>query len=118
MCSVKLSILTQYIQIFMPQRSPRSLYWITIFLMTTNVVSYVILSFIEIFGCAPMEKAWNPLVTGGHCIDTLVLNTAATSVNTGSDLIILVIPHLVIWRLNMTWKHKAAISVVFGVAIL
>lgn len=81
-------------------------------------MSYVIFTFLEIFGCTPMEKAWKPLVTGGHCIDTLALNIAALSINTGSDVIILVIPHLVIWRLNMAWKHKAAVSVVFGVAIL
>lgn len=117
-CSVKLSILQQYIQIFMPTKLPKHLYWLTLFLMAANVVSYIIFTFLEIFVCSPIEKAWDPLVTGGHCLDILALSTAASGINTGSDFIILVIPQLVIWRLNMSWKNKTSVSLVFLVAIL
>lgn len=115
---MKLSILQQYIQIFMPTKSPKHLYWLTLFLMAANVVSYIIFTFLEIFVCSPIEKAWDPLVTGGHCLDILALSTAASGINTGSDFIILVIPQLVIWRLNMSWKNKTSVSLVFLVAIL
>lgn len=117
-CFIKLSILSQYIQIFMPTRNPVVLYWITIFLMAANVISYVVFTFLEIFSCHPISKAWKPLMTEGHCINILALNTGATSVNAGSDFIILALPQLIIWRLNMNWKNKAAVSVVFLFAIL
>lgn len=102
----------------MPTKKPSSIYWITIGLMVINTVAYIVLTFVEIFACQPMRKAWDPLVADGHCVDLLAVNTGATSINTGSDFIILVIPQLVIWRLNMAWKNKASISAVFLVALL
>lgn len=103
----------------MPTKQPSGLYWLTVVLMISNVLSYAILTFLEIFACSQIEKAWDPLITDGRCLDDLVvLSVAASAINCGSDFIILAIPQLVIWRLNMTWKSKANLSVVFMVAML
>lgn len=103
----------------MPTRQPPALYWLMVFLMTANVLNYVVLTFLEIFGCSPVEKAWDPLITDGRCLDGLGgLNTAACAINFGSDVIILIVPQLIIWRLKMTWKNKVNVSVVFMVALL
>lgn len=118
-CCVKCSILVQYIQIFMPTAKPRALYWTTVFLFVANILCYVLITFLEIFACSPIAKSWDPLITDGYCVvDLRVLNAAATAHNSGSDFIILAIPHLIIWRLNMTWRKKLNLSIVFMVAIL
>jgi hypothetical protein len=100
-------------------RKPRGLYWTTVFLLAANILCYVIITFLEVFSCSPIAKSWDPLVTDGYCvIDLQVLNAAATAHNSASDFIILAIPQLVIWRLNMTWKKKVNLSIVFMVGIL
>lgn len=89
------------------------------FLFTANILCYLIITFLEIFSCSPIAKSWDILITDGYCVvDLRVLNAVATAHNSGSDFIILAIPQLVIWRLNLTWKKKVNLSIVFMVAIL
>ncbi|KAI1103638.1 hypothetical protein F4804DRAFT_352796 [Jackrogersella minutella] len=114
---IKLSILIQYIQVFMPTREPKTMYWTTIFIIAANFIHYLASTFLEIFSCSPISKAWDPLITRGHCIDILVLNTASSGINTASDFIILILPQLIIWQLNISLKNKTMISIIFLVAI-
>jgi hypothetical protein len=115
---IKLSILLQYIQLFMPGREPKALYWTTIFLVGINFIFYFASTFIEIFACKPIAKAWDPLITEGHCIDILAVNVAASFINTLSDISILALPQFIIWRLNMSYQNKLAVSIIFFIAIM
>ncbi|KAI2779219.1 hypothetical protein F4815DRAFT_500560 [Daldinia loculata] len=114
---VKFSILIQYIKIFMPIKKPRALYWTTIFIIAVNFIHYFIGRFIEIFSCYPIAKAWDPLITEGSCIDIKALISASASISAASDIIILILPQVVIWRLNLSRKEKAGISIIFLIAI-
>lgn len=115
---IKLSILWQYIQVFMPNKQPRALYWTTIAVIAANLASYLVLLVLQIWSCNPMRKSWDPLVTDGHCLNTLALNVGASSVNVVSDTAILLLPQAVIWRLHMPLKQKLAVSMMFFIAIL
>lgn len=115
---IKLSILSQYIQVFMPNKQPRFLYWTTILLIGANLCSYFVLLILQIWSCRPMRKSWDPFVTGGHCLDTFALNIGASTVNVVSDTVIFLLPQAVIWRLNMPTKQKVAVSMMFFIAIL
>ncbi|KAI0435745.1 hypothetical protein F4803DRAFT_544504 [Xylaria telfairii] len=115
---IKLSILWQYVQVFMPNRQPSGLYWTTISLIAANLTVYVVLLGLYIGSCQPVRKRWDPLVTGGHCLDSLVFNVIASAVNIVSDTAILLLPQAVIWRLNMPPRQKLAVSLIFFVAIL
>ncbi|KAI2629150.1 hypothetical protein GGS26DRAFT_115623 [Hypomontagnella submonticulosa] len=114
---IKLSILSQYIQVFMPTKEPRMMYWTTVFFIWANFIFYLVSTCFEIWSCDPIAKAWDPLITEGRCIDTMALNVAASSLNTASDVIILIMPQLIIWRLNISVKNKFGVSVIFLVAI-
>ncbi|TRX97450.1 hypothetical protein FHL15_001728 [Xylaria flabelliformis] len=114
---IKLSIMAQYIEIFLPNREPRALFWSIIVICVANFVFYLVSTFVEIFACSPVAKVWDPLIEGGHCLDTLLLNVAASSVNTASDFIILALPQTLIWRLNTSLKNKLIVSFIFLVAI-
>jgi hypothetical protein len=103
-------------QIFMPVREPVAMWWTCVFLIGANFIFYLVSTFLEIFACQPIEKAWDPLVTEGRCIDILRLNVIASSVNTVSDVTILVLPQLIIWRLNTSWRVRSGISLIFLIA--
>lgn len=115
---VKLSILLQYLQIFVPRKTRNMMYLASHALIWTNLVFYLISTFLEIFACNPIAKAWNPLITTGHCINVLALNVAASSINSLSDLAILILPQVSIWRLQMSLKRKLQTSAVFLIGIL
>lgn len=65
-------------------------------LIWINLVFYLISTVLEIFSCRPREKAWNPLMTSGSCINVLILNVTASSINAASDLVLLILPQLTI----------------------
>ena len=115
---VKLSILLQYVQIFVPSKTRNMMYLASHALIWTNLLFYLISTFLEIFACKPIAKAWNPLITTGHCINVLALNVAASSINSVSDLLILILPQVSIWRLQMSLKRKIQISTIFAIGVL
>lgn len=117
-CPIKISILSQYIHVFMPHKQPRFLYWATIATMGSNVVAYVVLVIMQIWDCNPIRKSWDPFVVGGSCLDVNSLNIGATAVNVVSDTVIFILPQSVIWRLQMPTRQKIAISLMFLIAIL
>ncbi|KAI1753690.1 hypothetical protein F4782DRAFT_495359 [Xylaria castorea] len=114
---IKLSILARYIEIVLPNREPRMLFWSIIILCVANFVFYLASTFVVIFACSPVTKVWDPLITEGRCLDTLKLNVAASSVNTASDFTILALPQTIIWRLNASLKNKLIVSFIFLVNI-
>ena len=115
---IKLSILLQYIQIFAPLNSRNAMFWTSQALIGTNFIFYFISTFLEIFSCTPIAKAWDPLISNGHCINILALNVAASSINSLSDLTILVLPQVSIWKLQMALKRKIQISGIFLIGSL
>ncbi|KAL4936754.1 hypothetical protein BDV06DRAFT_216421 [Aspergillus oleicola] len=109
---IKASILLQFLEIFPHQG--RYFFWTCHTLIWVNCLFYAISTFLEIFACRPLSKAWDVLMTDGFCpVDTELLNVIASSINALSDLVILVLPQTRIWRLNMAFRKKIAVSAVF-----
>ena len=115
---IKFSILLQLLQIFVPLRNRNVVYWTSHILIGTNFFYYFITAFLEMFPCRPVAKAWDPLIEKGHCINILALNVAASSINSFSDLAILALPQISIWRLQMAFKRKMQVSAIFFIGFL
>ena len=116
---VRLSILLQYLRIFAPTRRNNTLvFWGSHLLIWVNFVFYVIITFLEIFACSPIEKAWNPLIIDGHCYSIFAIYIAAAAVNTVSNFLIFCLPHSVIWNLQMSRGRKVGISALFIAGLL
>ncbi|MCJ1265579.1 hypothetical protein MMC22_005459 [Lobaria immixta] len=111
---VKLSILLQYLNIFVPGRQG-PLYYITLFLIWTNLIFYLVMGFCVLFQCIPREKIWDPLVPG-KCLNFTVLLGVSSIFNVISDFSILALPLVSTWRLQMATKHKIRVTVVFALA--
>ena len=65
----------------------------------------------QIFGCIPTELQWKDVA--GHCINKRKAGLAYGSMNVISDLFIFILPMPMVWRLQLCWKDKLGVTVVF-----
>ena len=83
-----------------------------------NGLWYFISMFLNAFPCTPRAKIWDPAVPG-HCFVTLqVVNDTNTIFNPVSDIFILILPIFWAWKLQMAWKRKVGVTLIFGTGIM
>lgn len=112
----KLSILLQYLRIFVPNRQGAA-YYIAHFLIWANLIAYLIIAFLALFQCTPRERIWDPRVPG-KCLNFGAILAAGGIVNVISDFSVLALPLVSTWQLQMATKHKIGISAVFAIGFL
>ena len=112
----KLAILLQYKRLFVVHKHNFVFYGIHV-LIWTNLVFYFIETFLEIFACTPREKIWNPLIPG-HCIGIENNYIAIGAWNVLSDFMILILPMIAIWNLQMANTRKVGVAAVFATGLL
>ena len=115
-CFIKLAILIQFLNIFASARTAK-IYWAFISLIVVTVVFYSICLFLRIFQCTPREKIWKPKVPG-TCIKVQTIIIASASVNVVLDFVMLLLPIIKVWQLQMSKGKKWAVSIVFGTGFL
>ena len=112
----KLSILLQYISIFVPTHRSQLFYWIYA-LIWTNFLFYLADMLVEIFQCVPRSKIWDPTIPG-HCVNVNIVFITTAVVNVISDWSILLLPLGCVWELQMSTRRKLIISAVFATGLL
>jgi hypothetical protein len=113
---IKVSITLLYLRIF--GRSPiRSLILATIFANIVYGVIFIILSAVQ---CQPIRYFWNRWhgEMDGVCLDVNGIAWANAGVGIALDLWILALPLSQIKALNMHYKKKIGIALMFSVGIL
>ena len=105
----KISILILYLRLFAVNKIFRYLTWSTMFFVAGYLTANL---WTQIFGCSPRSKFWLP-DTPGHCIDYTKAGHAYGAMNVASDLIIFILPLPIVWRLKLTRREKAGVSVIF-----
>ena len=106
----KTSALFFYARVFQnPNSRFKYFLWAAHALNFLRVTAYVL---VVIFYCVPVEKAWERTLTG-HCDsqDTLWLGSGITCLVI--DLIILILPMPMLWRLHLKRSRKLLITGVF-----
>ncbi|KAL8777851.1 MAG: hypothetical protein Q9194_002327 [Teloschistes cf. exilis] len=109
---VKISILLQYITVFVAHRGNLFHYGCHI-LIWVNVVFYSVMTLVYIFQCKPRQKLWIPS-TPGHCHSEHTRGVYSGSINVISDFAILILPLPIIIRLQRPSVKKIRPLVVFG----
>lgn len=71
---------------------------------------FVIIS--GIFQCTPVEKAWKPLLPG-HCIDFYAWYIAIAAASFFVDLIILILPTPLLFKLRLSLPRKILVTLLF-----
>jgi hypothetical protein len=109
-CITKLAILWLYRRVF--SAYPRSTFDMTVIvLIVVLVLYYVATDLAKIWECVPRTRAWDQSVPG-HCIDSLMLVNVDGIFNAVTDFIIVIMPLLTVWNMNMVIQKK--VYVVLG----
>ncbi|KAL8987655.1 MAG: hypothetical protein Q9177_003157 [Variospora cf. flavescens] len=115
--STKIAILLLYKALFGVKRSFRYL----CYGMMAIVTSYcVIFFFIFAFHCNPVTKAWHIITYQGpsKCFGIGTIQIVIGGFNIVTDFIILIMPMPIILGLNMGWKRKIGLLVIFATGIV
>lgn len=105
----KLSILFLYLRVFIDRRT-RLVCFVLIGIMVANWTAYLLGS---IFQCWPISYQWNKTIQGGRCINQLLFYRISSVPNIMTDIIILVLPIPLVWRLNASRIRKLGLSFIF-----
>ena len=111
-----LFILFQFQRMFVTRRSGTA-YWCIQTVIWINTLYYIACGLAIAFHCTPIHKAWQPWYPG-HCINVHMVIIAASMINVGSDIVILLIPLCCISKLQMRTSRKIGVAAVFAIGIL
>lgn len=135
---VKCAILLQWLRIFAPNGSRGTFFvgrfdsmlrvniantpairsqWACHIVLWSCILFYVSTLVAGSLICVPFERIWDKTVPG-VCYNGRPLNTALGTFNLISDIMILILPQRVIWRLNMSRKRRIGVAMVFAIGLL
>lgn len=106
---VKLSILLFYLQIFSNSKLRVVVFGLAIIVTTYSIASVLVV----IFPCFPVAKTWDITITGGYCVDLPVFYVANLSLNSATDIAVLVLPFHLLWNLRIPLREKVAVTGIF-----
>lgn len=113
---LKLAILFFYLRIFLID-PVRRLLWATVLI---TCVFGIIFTIIAIFHCQPISffwEKWDKAHTG-HCINTNALTGSNAAISIALDIWMLAIPMSQLRSLNLDWKKKIGVGLMFCVGTL
>ncbi|RSM00803.1 hypothetical protein CEP52_008889 [Fusarium oligoseptatum] len=85
----------------------------TYVVITANIAIIVALN----LQCTPHEAIWDFRVEG-KCFNLFHLQVSSATIHLICDITIMLLPQRVIWKLNMGWKKKLGVSVIFSLGLL
>ncbi|KAH6676102.1 hypothetical protein F5X68DRAFT_278261 [Plectosphaerella plurivora] len=109
----KISLLCFFLRVF-PNVKFR---WATFATMAYVAISATILVFMQIFQCLPIRFNWERLMGdfGPHrCLNINALAYTAAGVSISQDILILILPLPLLIGLNMSWRSKGGIMIMFS----
>ncbi|KAE8352697.1 hypothetical protein BDV28DRAFT_157657 [Aspergillus coremiiformis] len=77
------------------------------------IIPTPVLTFLFIFGCQPIAKAWDPAITEGQCVDRLTIMLTSSVLNVITDFLLIITPIPLIWKLNMRIWQKLGVTLMF-----
>jgi len=106
----KLAILILYLRIFI-KKPYIIICWTLAGLLIANWIGTTVAGFCI---CFPFEFLWNRSIPGGHCIDVNAWYRWSSLMNIITDVIMLVLPLPVIWKIQSSRKVKTGLTITFA----
>jgi hypothetical protein len=106
--TTKVSILALFARIFSLRWFKRSILALGIFIVAYSVPQM----FGTIFQCVPIHAKWTPGITP-KCLDYAAMIVACGVINIITDIIMLVLPIPVLWKLQVSQHRKLALTLMF-----
>jgi hypothetical protein len=116
LATLKLSLLFFFLRIF-PARNIRRMLWGTI---AINIAFGIAFVFAAIFQCNPVSYYWTRLddEQSGKCININGLGWANAAISIALDVWMLGLPLSQVFSLNLAWKKKISVALMFCVGTL
>ncbi|KAK3332686.1 hypothetical protein B0T19DRAFT_482896 [Cercophora scortea] len=106
----KLSICVLYRRLF-PQPAIVAAIWATVTMIVASSAGSIVT---RLKACRPFATNWGSLdEQRNHCIDRLAMYMWSSFPNIITDVIMLALPLFVVWRLQMSLRHKVGLTVTF-----
>ena len=106
---VKLSVLLFYVRVLGKNKVHRIRFWIVGFLLLGWFVGITLVVFLT---CTPLEKLWDDSIPG-RCLSVQSTFIGAAVANILMDVILLMLPMPIVWRLQMKTTRKIVLTGVF-----
>ncbi|KAK2608417.1 hypothetical protein QQS21_003103 [Conoideocrella luteorostrata] len=109
---IKLSLCLFYLRIF-PTKNIRRLLWAT---AGFNFLMGFLFAILAAFQCTPVSYVWTQYTepsSGGHCMNNNSLAWANAAISIFADLWMIAIPLSQVRKLNLSWRKKFSVSVMF-----
>lgn len=107
--SVKLSLLLLYRRIF---STPAFKAW-TLIIGATCVAWLIAAILVDVFQCRPFSAAFqSDLLFTSHCIDLQSFYLSMIAANFVLDIIVLAMPLVMVWRLQLTQRQRLQVSAI------
>lgn len=68
--------------------------------------------FVDIFQCTPIAYVYDTSIPGGKCIDQGGFYVSTAALNLFTDIMVLSIPIIITWSLQMPLRRKLAVCVI------
>ncbi|KAJ2994421.1 hypothetical protein NUW58_g1562 [Xylaria curta] len=114
---LKAAILLEWVHIFVPRGTRNVFFWTSYIILATSTVYYVVSLLVLNLSCTPRERYWDMSIPG-TCLNISLNNEVTAIFNLFFDVVILVLPHMIIWSLNMRTALKLGVSVIFIIGLL
>jgi hypothetical protein len=105
----KLSILFLYQRLFHGKIFVRILWALGLFVLGYSIARI----FVDVLQCVPIEADWNPLLPGAKCVNLTAELITFSSLNTVTDIIILILPIPMLWQLKIKMTQKLQLIGIF-----
>ncbi|MCJ1465714.1 hypothetical protein MMC07_004333 [Pseudocyphellaria aurata] len=112
--AIKISILLFYLQLFVTKQFRIAAYTI-MFVVCLWCLEQVLATLLI---CRPISYNWNFKSQKGHCGNEVANVIAGAAVNVFTDLVILLLPMPIIWRLKIPTRSKLSLSFIFGLGFI
>ncbi|OJI88361.1 hypothetical protein ASPTUDRAFT_195907 [Aspergillus tubingensis CBS 134.48] len=106
---VKLSILVFLRRLESQSRLVNLLIWSTMFI---TVALFIAVLFVDIFQCSPVTYVYDFSIPNGSCINQGAFYVATAATYLFTDVLVLSIPIIITWGLQMPLRRKVAVCVV------
>lgn len=106
---VKLSILVFLRRLESQSRLVNLLIWSTMFI---TVALFIAVLFVDIFQCSPVAYVYDFSISNGSCINQGAFYVATAATYLFTDVLVLSIPIIITWGLQMPLRRKVAVCVV------
>jgi hypothetical protein len=112
---IKISICLFLLRIFSAANHFRMYAWIVIAFTTAWSILVILTAFIL---CQPFAFSWDSTIPGGKCSDQTAWFIAIGVLDLTVDLMILVLPMPIIWKLQLPVGNRIALLGIFCVGVL